>query len=124
MESDSFGRKVRERRDSEGWSQERLAEEVGISRNYLSQIERGEATNLSWQVMRKLATKLGISLNAIENEKDSGPLPPGLREFARKANLPDEDVVMLASIQYRGKQPQRASEWKILYKAIKIALEE
>ena len=37
-----FGDNVRKRRCEEGLSQEKLAQTVGISRNYLSQIERGE----------------------------------------------------------------------------------
>ncbi|MBK8129252.1 MAG: helix-turn-helix transcriptional regulator [bacterium] len=53
---------MREKRQLEGRSQADLAREVGISRNYLSQIERGEAVNLSWQVKKKLADTLGISV--------------------------------------------------------------
>jgi transcriptional regulator with XRE-family HTH domain len=47
MEINEFGKQVRERRTEEKLSQEKLAQAVGISRNYLSQIERGQATNLS-----------------------------------------------------------------------------
>jgi len=59
METDDFGKKVRDRRREEKLSQEELAQRVGISRNYLSQIERGQATNLSWQVMERLTSTLG-----------------------------------------------------------------
>ncbi len=60
METDDFGKKVRDRRREEKLSQEELAQRVGISRNYLSQIERGQATNLSWQVMERLTSVLGL----------------------------------------------------------------
>ena len=122
MEWASFGKRVRERREQESWSQEKLAEEVGISRNYLSQIERGVAMNLSWRVMRRLATTLGLGLETAEGNWSN--LPSGLAEFARNADLPQGDVEMLARIQYRGKQPSTPAEWQMLYKAIKIALEE
>lgn len=122
MELASFGQGVRHRREKEGWNQERLAEEVGISRNYLSQIERGVATNLSWKVVNRLAAALGLETTG--EQRNWSNLPPGLAEFARKADLPTGDIEMLARIQYRGKQPSTPAEWEMLYKAIKIALGE
>ena len=125
MELKSFGQRVRARRVEEGWSQEELARKAGISRNYLSQIERGVATNLSWQVRKRLVTMLGLGISeAFEEQWSQSNLPPGLREFARKVNLPAGDVEMLAQIQLRGKQPSTPEEWELLYKAIRIALEE
>jgi XRE family transcriptional regulator of biofilm formation len=122
MELASFGQRLRNRREREGWSQERLAKEVGISRNYLSQIERGVATNVSWQVVNRLAIALGLETTGEQWNRSN--LPSGLAEFARKADLPQGDTEMLARIQYRGKQPSTSTEWEMLYKAIKIALEE
>lgn len=120
---ENFGQRVREKRQTEGRSQAELASEVGISRNYLSQIERGEAVNLSWQVKKKLADVLGIS---IEQDPDSSTmlnnLPPGLKEFAKDKALPDADVLMLARLQYRGQQPTTPEQWKILYSVIKTVI--
>lgn len=125
MELTSFGQRVRERRIEEQWSQEELARRAGISRNYLSQIERGVSTNLSRQVMQRLAMVLGLGLSDFfEKLWNQGDLPPGLEEFARKANLPAGDVEMLAQIRYRGKQPRTPDEWRLLYNAIRIATEE
>ena len=124
MEIEAFGQKVRSRREEEGWSQEELAEKAGISRNYLSQIERGVATNLSWQVVERLVTVLGLRPSEIfEEQQGWSTLPPGLNEFARKANLPPGDVEMLARIRYRGRRPSTPEEWQLLYNAIKIATE-
>jgi transcriptional regulator with XRE-family HTH domain len=125
MELASFGQKVRTRRIEEGWSQEELARKADISRNYLSQIERGMATNLSWQVVERLRVALGLSRSEISKEHwNQSRLPPSLVEFARKANLAPDDVEMLAQIQYRGKQPNTPEEWQLLYNAIRIATEE
>jgi transcriptional regulator with XRE-family HTH domain len=125
MELKSFGQRIRDRRVEEGWSQEDLARKADISRNYLSQIERGVATNLSWQVRKRLVTVLGLRTPEIfEEQWSQSNLPPGLPEFARKVNLPAGDVEMLAQIQLRGKQPSTPEEWELLYKAIRIALEE
>ncbi|MEO0488487.1 MAG: helix-turn-helix transcriptional regulator, partial [Cyanobacteria bacterium J06659_2] len=104
-----FGDKIRKRRSEEGLSQEKLAQTVGISRNYLSQIERGVATNLSWQVMNRLTAALGLKA---EQGSDSEAtiagrmdLPSSLVAFAQKADLPTDDVLMLARLKYRGQQP-------------------
>jgi transcriptional regulator with XRE-family HTH domain len=126
MAAETFGDRVRERRIREGLSQEELADKVGISRNYLSQIERGQATNLSWQLMERLASTLGMK---VEVELESGTaispenLPPGLAEFAQDVSLPPNDVRMLAQLQYRGRRPTTAQQWRLLYNIIKAAIE-
>ncbi len=121
MEPKEFGRRVRERRRQEGLSQEELANHVGISRNYLSQIERGQATNLSWQVMERLTFALGLKE---EQQSDVGHelknLSPSLAEFIKEANLPPDDIQMLASLCYRGRQPTTKEKWELLYNVIKM----
>jgi transcriptional regulator with XRE-family HTH domain len=124
MKHADFGQQVRLHRDQQGISQEELAQQVEISRNYLSQIERGIATNLSWQLVDKLKTILGIQE---QGESDTAELlkklPPGLEEFAKTNDLPIDDIVMLARLRYRGRQPTTAKEWGVLYKVIKATLE-
>lgn len=119
MSSNTFGERVKEERMRRGWSQAQLAETVDISRNYLSQIERGEASNLSWNVMNKLAQELGILGEIAYATEIIDNLPPGLREFASQAALPPDDIAMLARLQYRGQRPRTVEQWKLLYKVIK-----
>lgn len=120
---DNFGKKVRDRRLQEGLSQEELAQKVGISRNYLSQIERGQSTNLSWQVMERLTSTLGL-----QGEQHPLPdfelaeLPPSLADFAQTAQLPPDDVLMLARLKYRGQQPTSPEKWELLYNVIKMTV--
>lgn len=119
-----FGKTIRERRRQEGFSQEALASQVGISRNYLSQIERGKATNLSWQLRQTLTSLLGIQEDAGRNA-DVAPqdLPTGLAEFAERVSLPADDVLMLSRLRYRGKQPNTADKWEMLYNVIKVTID-
>lgn len=117
---DEFGKKVRDRRVEEGMSQEKLAQAVGISRNYLSQIERGQATNLSWQVMDKLTSVLGLKEQ--EETDNEMVLPQSLAEFAKTAGLPPDDVLMLARLKYRGQQPTTTEKWELLYNVIKMTV--
>lgn len=120
-----FGERVRERRMQEGLSQGELAGKVDISRNYLSQIERGEATNLSWQLVERLTTILGLKEERTEEALlERAALPAGLSEFAQTANLPEDDIRMLARLQYRGRQPTSPTEWRVLYNVIKATIGE
>lgn len=117
-----FGERVRERRVQEGLSQADLAEKVGISRTYLSEIERGVATNLSWKVVEGLAAELGLTVEQEPNvEERLENLPPGLAEFAESKGLPPQDVLMLAGLKFRGKQPTTPDKWELLYNVIEMA---
>ena len=123
----SFGDLVQERRQEQELKQEELARDVGISRNYLSQIERGVATNLSWDVRSRIATKLGIVLEkeveTLKEETLKAHLPPkvyeSLKKFVEEENLPPRDIAMLARIEYRGDRPETPEQWRMLYSVIK-----
>lgn len=117
----TFAQHVRDRRLQENLSQEELAQKVGISRNYLSQIERGQANNLSWQVREKLSAILGLK-DDLETEANDSDIPSSLAAFAQSANLPPDDVAMLARLKYRGKQPTTPEKWELLYNVIKMTV--
>ena len=59
-----FGARVRILREADGFSQERLAERAGMSRNYLGSIERGEV-NPSLLKIASLARGLNVSLERL-----------------------------------------------------------
>ncbi|MGI0492953.1 helix-turn-helix domain-containing protein [Alkalinema pantanalense CENA528] len=119
---EDFGKLVRDRRRQEKLSQEELAQQVGISRNYLSQIERGQATNLSWQVREKISAVLGLKDTAEAGGEVEESLPQSLLEFAQAAQLPPDDVQMLANLKYRGQQPTTPEKWEFLYNVIKMTV--
>ncbi len=48
----------------------------------------------------------------------AGDIPDSLREFAEEAGLPEADVQMLASIQFRGEQPRTKERWRYIHTAI------
>lgn len=60
--SSRFGQVVRECREARGLSQEALADIAGLSRGYLSDVERGEVAP-SLETLQKLADGLGESLS-------------------------------------------------------------
>lgn len=58
----SFGRTVREIRLKNGLSQEKLAQRVKVSRNFLGSVERGESS-LSLEVAERFAKAVGMRLS-------------------------------------------------------------
>ncbi|MFV8826790.1 helix-turn-helix domain-containing protein [Alkalihalobacterium sp. APHAB7] len=56
------GGNIRELRRKKGLSLDRLSELSGVSKSYLSYIERGLQTNPSLSVLEKMAQALGVEL--------------------------------------------------------------
>ena len=118
MNAMELGRQVQIKRREKNLSQAELGDLVGISRNYVSLIERGEAENISMKIVNQLAVALGASPSELTGESLPVMIPPSLREFALEQNLSYEVIDKLARIPRRGKEPQTAKEWKILYDLI------
>jgi transcriptional regulator with XRE-family HTH domain len=62
--SKAFGQVVREEREKQGMSQERLGELAGVYRTYMSRVELGQV-RLGFDVAQKLATGLGMPLSVL-----------------------------------------------------------
>ncbi|WP_265214426.1 helix-turn-helix domain-containing protein [Herbaspirillum lusitanum] len=60
----SFGIGVRQLREAQGWSQERLAENSNLNRSYIGEIERGCAI-ASLVTVEKLAVALKLTPSAL-----------------------------------------------------------
>ena len=56
-----FGSRLREVREGQGISQEKLADLAGLHRTYVSSVERGK-NNISLVNIERLAAALGVSL--------------------------------------------------------------
>jgi transcriptional regulator with XRE-family HTH domain len=59
-----FGKRVRELRQEQGYSQENFASACGLDRTYMGGIERGER-NLALRNIEKIADTLGISISEL-----------------------------------------------------------
>lgn len=126
MDAKELGRQVLRRRKESGLTQGELAQRAGISRNYVSLIERGEASNVSVNVLHDLATALETSpaeLSGLSGWTDT-LIPPALREFALQYSLRFDVVDRLARLPMRGKEPQSKDEWEKLYESVRPFLDE
>ncbi|NCR23293.1 MAG: helix-turn-helix transcriptional regulator [Microcystis aeruginosa L111-01] len=56
-----FGQNVKKVREQKGWWQDRLSEETGLHRTYISGIERG-VRNPTIEIVQQLATALGVEI--------------------------------------------------------------
>jgi len=126
MDAKELGRQVLLRRKDLDLTQSELAEQAGISRNYVSLIERGEASNVSVNLLHRLAAALGTT--PVELSGQAGwidtRVPPALRELALKEELSFDVVDRLARIPMRGREPQTAEEWQQLYDSVRPFLQE
>ena len=120
MDPKELGRQVLAKRKEKGWSQEQLGDMAEISRNYVSQIERGEAESISIKIINKLAIALGVSPSDLGESSTPSTvmIPPPLRELALQDNLSYEVIDKLVNIPRRGKEPKSVTEWRALYDAI------
>lgn len=60
-----MGYKIREMREERGWSQERLAELSGVSRQTISGLESGSITVTTTETLRKLASAFDSKVSDI-----------------------------------------------------------
>lgn len=83
-----YPNRIREHREAKGWTQQRLSEEAGVSRSYLSEIETGEK-RVNNQRLALIARALG------KTQADLVPGDPhamrGDEIMAALDGLPDED---------------------------------
>jgi len=124
----NIGERIKTLRVDAGMSLGDLERDCGLSKGYLSQLERGESDNPSVDALLKIAGALHVDaayLMGTKSEDESEPrdLPEGLKAFlkGRRSHgdaVPVEDVRMLLGIKYRGRQPRTPEDWGYLYETI------
>jgi transcriptional regulator with XRE-family HTH domain len=119
----ALGDRVRQFRGERGLSLSALAHRADVSKSYISAIEHGEAPRPSGKTLYAVAEALGVTMSDLlgrrlltEVQEDR---PESLLEFAREHELPEADVTMLASINFRGGRPQTKERWAHIYSAIR-----
>lgn len=65
-----IGREIRRLRQEKGLNITELAEKIGVSRSYLSQIELESVKSPTIDTAKKIANALGISVSELINEKE------------------------------------------------------
>jgi transcriptional regulator with XRE-family HTH domain len=118
------GSRIRRYRNERGMSLSALAQEAGVSKSYIWSLEHEPtAAHPSGDTLYKLAKVLGVSMSDLLGRRlliaPPENIPKSLRLFAEDAGLPEADVVMLASIKFRGDRPKTPDRWRYIYEAIR-----
>jgi len=126
MDAKELSHQVLRRRKELGLTQDDLASQANISRNYVSLIERGEARNISINILNELARVLGTTPAELSGQAGWTEtfISPALRQFALQENLNFDTVDRLVRLPMRGKEPQTVEEWRYLYKLVRQYLNE
>jgi transcriptional regulator with XRE-family HTH domain len=108
-----------------------LARRARISRSYLYELEREDSDQRpvpTAVVLYRLARGLGVSVaDLVEPEPPrvadlrDEDIPRGLVEAAQELRLSRSDVRHLASLRFRGQQPQSAIRWKLLIQQLELS---
>ncbi|AEH46155.1 helix-turn-helix domain-containing protein [Parageobacillus thermoglucosidasius] len=71
MEAEKWGRRIRAFRKLKGYTQERLAKELGISVSTLGEIERGNRLPTE-ELVQQIAERLNISVEELAPHSEAG----------------------------------------------------
>lgn len=125
-----LGEQVRFLRQGKGWSQAKLAEESGVPKAYISDLENGETGKPNIQYAYSVAVALDVTLDELLGDttpkhakvraRRNEELPPGLAELQQELELSDDDVEMLSQLNFRGHRPRNKEGWQFLWDAIKV----
>lgn len=128
----TVGDRIREIRDARKLTQDQLAEQSGISKGFLSDVENNKR-NVSSDNLLRIANVLGASLDYLLRGASSDPvsrgpitIPPELAEAAERLDLSYTQTVELLeahrSVVARRSNKQAkqftAEDWENLYRAI------
>ncbi len=118
--------RIKLRRQEKGLTAAELARAAGVSKGYLHDLENPTrerpSARPSADVLYRIAVALGTSVaDLLEREVTPARRDVSLvlRAYAERAQLPPDDVEMLAAIRFRGKQPQTEDDWRFLYESIR-----
>ena len=125
-----LGQRIRSLRLGKGWSLAGLAEESSVSKAYISDLENGTAGKPNIQYVYAVAVALDVTIDELlhdENTKEpkktsrkKEDLPPGLLELQQELDLSQEDVQMLAQVNFRGHRPRDKEGWRFLLEALRM----
>lgn len=133
----TLGERVKAARQSLGWTQDKLSQEAGISKSFLSEIENDKA-NVSGENLMRVATALDTSLDYlmkgeffVERKPRPIEIPAELSEVAEELELSHKVTMALlnthrslvAKRSTKEKSEMTKEAWQDLYERLKNYLE-
>ena len=120
------GDRIRRYRKERQINLSQLAQAAGVSKGYLSALENDpQARKPSAETLYALANVLGVTMADLLGRRlltaAAMEVPTSLRAFADEDGLPEADVQMLSTIQFRGDPPRTKERWRYIYMAIRTS---
>lgn len=133
-----LGKRIREIRQSLGWTQDKLAKEAEISKSFLSEIEN-DKTDVSGDKLLRIANALNSSLDYLMKGEPASnidapkpiEIPVELSQMADEYGLTYRQTITLLNTQNslvarrsnKDKKPMTKESWKELYESLKQYME-
>jgi transcriptional regulator with XRE-family HTH domain len=124
----SLAKRLRKFRESQDLSLDEVATRAKISKTYLWELEKDTSSQKkpSAEVLLRIANVLSVTiadllnLPTVQVRESAIELSGSLQEFRDRMKrqgtpLSQQDLHDLASMKFRGGQPQTADEWQMLY---------
>lgn len=126
MDLKELSNRVARARKELGLSQEALAKRAHMSRNYVSLIERGIATNVTPAMMGNLASALNTTPAELWGEvvPNEVLITLPLRQFAIQEGLRYDVIDRLARLPRPGQEPTTLDEWRKIYDVVRPYVDE
>lgn len=135
----NLGERIKNLRQRLEWTQDKLAQETGLSKSFLSEVEHDKAS-ISGENLLKIANALNTSLDYLmkgesrAGEKKQMPveIPPELSEVAEELGLSYRNTIdiltaynsILARRSSKEKKAMTKQGWRDLYEVLKKHLEQ
>lgn len=123
----SVGERIRLRREEAGLSLSALAARADVSKSYIWNLEQGQHERRpSGRTLYRIAEALGTTMSDLLGREllvDAPThVPESLKQFVEREGLTDKDMQMLASVNFRGQQPDDRDGWALVWGAIKASV--
>ena len=122
----TVGSNIRRFRQEANLSLNQLADKAAVSKGYLSALENDSSPRRpSGEILYAIAEALGVTMSDLMGRRllttQGSSVSDELRAFAEAEGLPETDIEMLASIQFRGERPKTQKRWAYIYEAIRMS---
>jgi transcriptional regulator with XRE-family HTH domain len=126
-----LGHRIRFLRKGRGWSLSDLSRESGLSKAYLSDLENGSAGKPNIQYIFAVSVALSVTVSELLEEghartdvprpkRKESDLPSGLKELQMELGLSEDDLEVLAKVNFRGNRPRDKEGWRFLIEALNM----
>ncbi len=125
----NIGERIRARRQSLGWTLDRLATEASVSKSFLSDLENGKRKTAGGDYLNNIAGALGMSVDhLLTGNSPSLPesdiqIPARLAEVAKAENLSFQKTIQLLKMgqpaHFRNENGTDSFDWKAFYEAVR-----